>query len=365
MLNPFGKKSYVGIDIGHHSIKAAQVDRVPTGWRVSKYGEIATPSESVKESVVVDPALVGTAIKQLLRESGISANCAHIAVSGGSVVVRPVRIPKMTEATLRKSIKFEAGRYVPSSVEDSYIEFEIIGDVDESQMDVLMVASPRDVVESRVKACEFANIEVEGVDVEPFAAYRSLVESDQTSNFKDKTIVLIDIGGTTTSMSVVSQGVFAMARSLPQGGQTLTDALKNYFKLSDEDAESGKAQLDVSELTSSAPKENPPLRVVQPHIDDMVREVRRSLNYYQSQGGDGGQPGQPGQRSVDLVLISGGGSKMNGLAEYMSHKLGMPVQRVGIYDSARFVGPKSDEANSGVDMAVVSGLAMRAVGKAA
>ena len=73
-------------------------------------------------------------------------------------------------ATLRKSIKFEAGRYVPNSPEDSYIEFEILGQADEDNMSVLIVASPREIVESRVRACELAGIEVEIVDVEAFAA---------------------------------------------------------------------------------------------------------------------------------------------------------------------------------------------------
>lgn len=354
-MNLFGKKSYVGIDIGHYGIKVAQVDRVPTGWRIAKLGLIRTPADAVKESVVIDPQAVGVAIKQVLREAGISANMAHIAVSGGSVVVRPVRIPKMTEATLRKSIRFEAGRYVPSSVEDSYIEFEIIGEADETQMDVMIVAAPKDVVESRVKACEFAGLEVDSVDVEPFSVYRSLMESDLNGNWADKTVALVDIGGSSTSVSVVSQGVFAMARTLTQGGHTLTEAIKGYFKLADEDAEAGKAQLDLAELIQEQPRENPPLRVVQPHVDDLIREVRRSLNYYQAQGAEGGQAA----RTVDAVILSGGGSKMPGMADYFSHKLGMPCISLGVYENNRIIGPVAIEGDPGLELAVVSGLAMR------
>lgn len=356
MFNPFGKKSYVGIDIGHYSIKLAQVDRAGNGWRVSKLFTMRTPQDAVRDSIVVDTEAVGMAIKQGLRQGGINANSAMIGVSGGSVIVRPVRIPKMAEATLRKSIKFEAGRYVPSSAEDSYIEFEIIGETEDNQMDVLMVAAPKDVVESRLKACDMAGLDVEIVDVEPFAVYRSLVECDPDSEMKPKTIVLIDVGGSTTSMSIVSDGVFAMARSLPQGGQTFTEALKNYFKLSEEDAESGKAQLNIAELIETAPKENPPLRVVQPHLDDMIREVRRSLNYFQSQAAE---VGGTAHKNVDMVVLCGGGSKMQGLAEYMSHKLGIPTVALGVFSGDRFVGPSAD-SEVGQELAVVTGLAMRA-----
>ena len=200
-LNPFKKKSYVGIDIGHHAIKAVQVDKTSGGWKLGRVGWVRTPADAVKEGVIVDTEAVGAALKQCLREAHITATGANIAVAGGSVVVRTVRIPKMSDATLRKSIKYEAGRYVPSSIEDSYIEFEIIGDVDEMQMDVMIVAAPKDVVESRIKACAEAGLEVDIVDVEPFCAYRSLLENEPSSVFAGKTVALVDIGSSTTSMS--------------------------------------------------------------------------------------------------------------------------------------------------------------------
>ncbi len=359
-FNPFGKRVFVGIDIGHHFIKVAQLEKGSGGFRIARYGEIRTPGDAVKESVIVDPQSIGNAIKQVMKENDMKATSAVIAVSGGAVIVRPVRIPKMSEATLRKSIKFEAGRYVPSSVEDSYVEFEIIGEVDENQMDVLIVAAPRDVVESRVRACQAAGLEVDCVDVEPFAAYRALVESDPGSQWHDKTIAMIDIGGSSTSMSVVTQGVFAMARSLPQGGQTLTDALKAYFRLSDEDAESGKAQLDLSELVDdSTPRENPPLRVVQPHIDDLIREVRRSLNYFQSGGGENA----PKSKAVEAVVLSGGGARLPGIADYLGHKLGMPAVSLGLFDNPTF-GASAGEGK-GLELGVVTGLALRPFTKAA
>ena len=360
-MGMFSKKSFIGIDLGHYSIKAVALERHAGGWRVSKYATAPTPPDSVKDGVVVDNQSMVLAIKALIKENGLHASGAIIAVSGGSVVVRQVRMPKMAEATLRKSIKFEASRYVPSSVEDSYIEFEIIGAVDESQMDVLMVAAPKDVVESRLLACEEAGLEVEAVDIEAFAMYRALVEADLDNEWADKTVAMVDIGSATTNISVINQGVFAMTRSIPQGADTLTQALKSYFKLSDEDAESGKAQLDLHELLEEGakPQENPPLRVLQPHVDDLVREIRRSLNYYQSQQQEGNQT-----KTIDHILLTGGGAKLSGLAEYFSHKLSIPTTLHDVLANPRFTH-HGDPDLSGLDLSVASGLAMRAHVKAA
>jgi len=359
-MGMFRKKSFVGIDLGHHTIKAVQLERHAGGWRIQKYATVPTPPDAIKDGVVVDLVSITAALKSLFKENGLHASAAMIAVSGGSVVVRQVRMPKMAEATLRKSIKFEASRYVPSSVEDSYIEFEIIGAADENQMDVLMVAAPKDVVESRLHACESAGLEVESVDIEAFAMYRSLVEADLDNEWADKTVALVDIGSATTNISVVSMSIFAMTRSIPQGADTLTQALKSYFKLSDEDAEQGKAQLDLRELLEEGkPKENPPLRVLQPHVDDLVREIRRSLNYYQSQQQEGSQT-----KNIDHILLTGGGAKLSGLSEYFSHKLSIPTTNHDVFANPRF-SHQGDPDESGLDFSVASGLAMRAFAKAA
>jgi len=361
LLNPFRKKSFVGLDLGHHAIKAVQMERTSAGWRLNKVHSTPTPADSIREGVVVDQEAVAAAIRGLLKKAHIHATSAIISVAGASVVVRTVRIPKMPEATLRKSIKFEAGRYVPTSVEDSFIEFEILRNVEENLMEVLIVAAPKDIVDSRVSACQAAGLDIEVVDIEPFAVFRSIVEADPQFDIPNATLAMIDVGAYTTSVSVISKGVFAMTRSINQGGATLTSELKSYFDLSDEDAESGKAQLDLrSLLDESAPAENPPLRVLQPHVDELVREIRRSLNYYQSQQTESGAP-----NPVTSVLVCGGGAKLLGLPEYIGNKLGLVVTPAGVFENPRFVYAGTDELGSGLELPVASGLAMRAFAKAA
>ncbi len=360
-LKLFRKKAYVGVDLGTNTIKVAQIDQNGNHWVVSKHGEWDTPKDAIKDGVVVDTEAVANALKMALKQAKIGATSAIIGVAGGTVIVRNVRIPRMPEATLRKSIRFEAGRYVPSSVEDSFIEFEILGEAPENQMDVLIVAAPREIVKSRVDACAKAGLEVEVVDIEAFAMYRALIETDFNSDLAEQTIALVDIGATTTNVSVISKGVFAMTRSIPQAGNTLTNALQSYFKLEFEDAEKGKSQLDLGVLINAqGPVENPPLRVLQPHIDDLFREIRRSLNYYQSQQTDQGEA-----KPVTKIIVSGGGARMAGLADYMSHKLNIETVAAGVYDCSRFVGQGHDENDHGLEIAVASGLALRAHTKVA
>lgn len=331
MKGLFAKHQYVGLDIGHHSIKAVQLDKTPSGWKLVKIGQTPTPKDTIKDGIVIDPPVLGIVIKELLRSHHMSASAASIGVSGSTLVVRPVRMPKMSDTALRKSIRFEASRYVPNSVEDSYIDFEITGDAENNQMDVLIAAAPKDLVDGRVQACEHAGLEIENVEVGAFALMRAAFEAGSKPEWADKTVALIDIGAFTTNLVLITEGNLAMVRTIPQASFHLTEILMKQFKISFEDAESGKAQLNLNELIKAeAPSENRPLRTIQPQVDELLREIRRSINYWQTQ-----QTGL-GNKQIDLILLTGGGSRFEGLDAYMSHKLGIPTSKVNVFDKDCF-----------------------------
>jgi type IV pilus assembly protein PilM len=359
-LNPFKKSSYVGVDIGHKQIKIAEVEKVGGGYKLSTLACVPTPIDAMKDGVVVDPDVVGIALKAALRENRISASTAVVGVSGASVIVRTIKVPKMLPTMLRKTLKYEAGHYVPSSIEDSYIESEILADLDDGQMEVLIVAAPREVVESKIRACERADLEVDIVDVEPFAAYRALIETNDHTVLNQMTIAIVDIGAAATTVSVVQSGKFAMTRTILQGGQVMTDALKTYFQLTDEHAESGKAQLDFTPLVANPLTDHAPTKVVQQHADELAREIRRSLGYFQSQ-----QTENSRSNPVTHVVLTGGGAKLPGLGEYMASKLGAEVMTAGVFDNPKFIASATSAPEKGLEWSVVAGLALRGHLKAA
>ena len=232
---------------------------------------------------------------------------------------------------------------------------EIVGDLGEAQMNVLLAAAPRDIVDGRIASCSVAGLDVRIVEIETFAAYRSLIESDTTKNTISKTIILVDIGATNTTVSVIEKGVYVMHRSMPAAGNTWTDGLRSAFKLEAVDAEAGKRALDLSETLGPDAKENPPLKVIATQIDDLIRELRRSMNYLQTQN-QGSEASSSNQ--IDAMYLCGGGAMLRGLDQYIQSKLGIPVTTVGVFDNP-VITQSGSISGSGIDLAVATGLAMR------
>ncbi len=322
----FGKETLIGLDIGSANLKAVQVDATRDGFRVIRAAQQKTPPGAVRDGIVMDRESVGAALRQMLKAANISATGAVMAVSGPTVVVRQVQMPRMPEAALRKSIRFEAGKLISSNVEDAALAFEILGDVEDepAQMHVMIVAAPREMVDSRIGALERAGLEAVCIDVEAFALQRALIECNR-AQFGDGALrALVDIGASHTEVTIVAGLQFALTRSIPIAGDTFTDALKNQLRVDIAEAEHRKGETDLRRLVdggSEAELETP--RMLQSILDELLREVRRSINYYQSQLPEG-----TGSQPLAEIILSGGSAQMIGLAPYMNARLGVDT-RVG------------------------------------
>lgn len=329
----FSKESALGIDIGSHCIKAVEIATKSQGWEVVNAAVAPCPPEAVKDGVVADIGEVSHVIRTMLRDAGIKAVGAVCGIAGSQVIVRQVQFPKMPEAALRKSIKFEASKYISASIEDSVTEFEIIGDAEEpGQMNVWLVAAPREMIDSRVAALEAVGLDPLAVDIEAFSLIRSLVEFSATDRYLHETVALVDMGASHTDVNVVSKGEFALTRNIPIAGASFTNAIKGLTGGSFQDAEQMKLDMTSSFPVDQIGVEQPDNRawkVVQPLMDELIREIKRSVNFYHSQFPEGSE-----DRFVSKIVLTGGSARMSGVDSYISAKLNTPTEIANVFEQS-------------------------------
>lgn len=339
----FGKESLIGVDIGSAYLKAVQVEAHRDGFRVVRAAQQKTPPSAMRDGVIQDRDAVGGALRQMFKAAGMSATGAVLAVSGPTVMVRQVQMPTMPEAVLRKSIRYEAGKFIASSVDDSALAFEILGPVEDDPglMNVMLVAAPRDMVESRIDSLERSGLEAAVIDLEAFALMRALVECNWTRYSDGAMRAIVDIGAAHTEVTIALGTKFQLTRSLPIAGDTFTDALKNQMRIDAAEAEKRKMELDMSVLIHGAddPAELEGPRAIQSIVDELLREVRRSINYYQSQLPEGSA-----QQPLAEILLGGGSSLMGGLAPYVAARLGVDVRVGNAFENPAIDAPAESAA---------------------
>lgn len=263
--------------------------------------------------------------------------------------------PHVAWSVLQKSVQYEAARYLPSAAEEHLIGFQILPRGTDEQMEVLLVAAPRATAEPLLELVEKAGLEPELLELQPFAGLRTV-----QALYGDSlpfAYALVDLGGEHTQITVARNTMLALTRHIPIASGTFTAALKGYFHYSDEEAEQIKQNLNLTELLQvGQPQENPPLRLIQPILDELIREIRRSLNYYQSQYQSQGTQGR-----IERLFLYGGGALMQGIDTYFEHKLGLPAQIVNPFQNTEVITTGAvhpEQVQSGARWSTVVGVAL-------
>ncbi|MFA5142828.1 MAG: type IV pilus assembly protein PilM [Candidatus Omnitrophota bacterium] len=283
-----GSVNRAAIDIGTSCIKILQAAGPADKPVVSAVG--------YKEIAGLPADGIADALKSLVQESQINAKDAVVSISGPSVIVRFISLPKMDEAALKGAIRYEAEKFIPYNISDCIIDFQTLRKDDkENKLNVLLVAAKREYVETRIGLIEGAGFSVKLIDVDSFAlanAFRRNVPSPDPG----KSCAILNIGGAHTNVSILKGELIYFARDIIMGGNDFTAAIAKKLGIGQREAEEFKIQ---------PPKEKEPdvLECVRAVFNDLLDEIKLSFGYYENQAGKG----------IDEVYISGGTANIMGL----------------------------------------------------
>jgi type IV pilus assembly protein PilM len=344
-------RKVVGLDIGTTAVRAAEVSVSRGQVVLERIGQAGLPEGAVVDGEVIEPAAVASVIKDLWRRTRISARRVIIGVANQRVVVRLVDLPWMQPSELRSFVAFQAGDYLPIPVDQTELDYAVIGEQEapggQRLLRVLLVAAQKEMLAGHLRAVQGAGLRPVGIDLNPIALLRSL---GPVAGFEESAEALVDVGARVTNLVVHDNGVLRFVRILLLGGQDVTSTLERILELDRDAAERAK-------LTASAGEEVDPetSRLVAQRLDAFVDEVRGSLDFYRSQ-----QDATP----LGRVVVSGGGSLLGPLVERLQAATGVPVERGQTLAGVRVgrLGLDAEElAALEPTMAVPVGLAMGAV----
>lgn len=237
----------VGLDIGSNLMKAVEVRRSGSGVQVAAIGLAPTPQAAFENGVIVDAQMLGQAVKDLLRQAGISARQCVSSVSGQSVVVRVIDVPQMSVTELAATMEYEVQRQIPfpaSEVIMDYQPIERAGEASDGQnMEVLLAVAQQDMIDRHVEMLFAAGLKPAAIDVEPMAAARSLLDLPaQNAHQPGHTVVIVNLGASNTDIGIFRDKLPAFSRTLPLAGDNLTQAISTALQVDLTTAENYKRE---------------------------------------------------------------------------------------------------------------------------
>jgi type IV pilus assembly protein PilM len=304
------KKDIVGVDIGSSAVKLVQLRPAKGGYHLVKIGILPLPAEAIVDNTLMDSSSIVETVKQLVGTLGVKAKDATCSISGNSVIIRKISLPVMPVEELEDQIHWEAEQYIPFDINDVNVDFQILSpdEQDPSKMNVLLVASKKDIINDYLSVFAEAGLRLVVVDVDSFAVQNAFELNYPVD--PDQVVALVNIGASIFNLNIVRDGVSLFTRDVQMGGNLYTEEIQKQFGISSDQAEEMKL--------GAAHSDDPRLKEVLQRVNDTIAlEMRRSLDFYNSTAGE---------ERITKVFLSGGGAKTLQLMDAVQQRLSLPVE---------------------------------------
>jgi type IV pilus assembly protein PilM len=346
-------KLALGLDIGSSSVKLVQLKEKRDGYELAGFGSASLPPEVIVDGALMNSSAIVEAIQGLLSEQRVKTKDVAIGVRGHSVIIKKIQMPRMSQEELDESIQFEAEQYIPFDVKDVNIDTQILtpdGDA-AGQMDVLLVAAKKDMINDYTSVCAEAGLTVKVVDVDAFAvqnAFEANYESAAT-----ETVVLVNVGSSVSNINVIANGTTTFTRDVTMGGSAFTEEIQKQLNVSFDEAEALKIG-GHGESDAVVPQEVE--RVIQGVAEQMAGEIQRSLDFYAATAID---------HRIARIYLSGGTARLPAIVKAIEQRAGVPVEVLNPFRTIDVDHKRFDPAvlaAASASAAVAVGLALRRAG---
>jgi type IV pilus assembly protein PilM len=328
-------RTVIGVDIGRHTIKAAQLQTC--GGRQRTFALLLVPRPQPDQEIGAADA---STIKKILRQYGFSGNRIAIAAPEQNLLRATLEVPaKVSGESAEQIVRMELSRLhnvAPDSFEMAHWELRAANNP-RPMTPTLAVGCPHEAATALLDVFEDADFRVAALDVRSAAVTRAcgplLLPVPQIT-------ALVDLGWRSTSVLFVCGRSLVYERSV-QGAPVgeLTARLTEAFAIPSASAYQiiGAAGPGMEEPTGQLDRES--LEAIRKHMrahfDKLLEELRVPLSYANHQfGGEG----------VRRLLLIGGGGAVPGLASYFEARLGTEVKRAApndLVDSAPELSSKA------------------------
>ncbi len=299
------------INLGTQSLNLATF--VPTGsggLTLTGYHSTQLLADPNAETSHIPQLRLG--LRDLATQSGTKGRPVNYCLRGEAVFSRFVRLPRLDSSKVQQIVTFEAQQNIPFPLKEVVWDYQLVQRGQEAEMEVVLVAIKKDLLNDVNEAVEDAGLETELVDIAPMAllnAFRfNYYDVDQCS-------LVIDVGARSTNLAFSEPGLIWL-RSFRLGGNDITQAVSREFKEDFAAAEERKKRDGFVHLGGAYEEpEDPEIatlgKVIRNAMTRFHTEISRSINFYRSQ-----QKGSKPER----IYLAGSGSSLPYMTEFFSEK---------------------------------------------
>jgi len=365
------QKSVVAIDLGISSVKLVQLRKEKGQAILETYGELACgPYNDLSVGQATNLPIEKTVelLKDLFKEANVTTPVAIFSIPLRDSLIVSIEVPEQARNNLAEVIPIEARKYVPVPISEVMLDWWVIpgssadqanqsepsaGEVAVStstdnsakvvpgrKLEVLMASIHKDSIRQYQEIARQLKLDLNSFEIETFSSIRSVIPNDLVAT------AILDLGAGSSKIAIVDYGIVRLSHTIAKGAQDITMAISKSLTVPFAKAEEIKRQVGlVGDI-----EKGDLVEMVSPIIEYIFAEANKVMLKYQKEH----------QRSIDKIVLIGGGALLKGILESAKAVVGVPIV-IGLpfdkVEAPAFLNDILKEA--GPEFAVAIGLALR------
>lgn len=319
----FKKEYIIGLDIGYSSIKLAVFTRSDNGLRLTRMDlkEIYDNSnETSRENESV------SILKSLFKNINPKRSKVVASINCPNTAIKNIVAPYMPKSELYEGLRLQAKNYFPFPINESVLDFEIMGDHIEKgtrKYDISVAVCPVNTINKYLILLAKAGV-VPSSFVSPCYALQKI--ASESNSKAEEAVCYVDIGDMNTELIITKGKHLVFTRKIPISGKdftkSMTDVLisdRGKVQLSTAEAKKIKHDVGIPLETDSRIIDNKIscgqiLSMLRSPVEQLISEIERCFDYYREESSGG---------KISSLKLFGGGSSLSGLAKYISDHFGI------------------------------------------
>jgi len=342
-----GPKTVIGIDIGLSGIKVAEIVKTKKGYILQSFA-----IENLAEGVLIEDEIqeeeqIRKSLKDALEKAGIEARFASLGLYGPNTVARKLQLAGGSEDDIADQVAWEAEQYLPFNLEESSVDFHVIGENEGGGIDVIIAAVRSDVLSSFRRLIE-PTLKLKIADLSLISLVNLFeVTMKDRLDVMNESWVIIDFGAQYTQFVIYKSNMIVFTKEIPVGGSMITEEIQRQMGVNYYEAEDLKINGDEN---GNLPEEI--LGIIDNVVENFLIEISKTINFYVTSTND---------ETFVGCMITGGGAEVPGLVDALGAVLKVEVDILNPLDVIEVNSKrvKSEEQEIVFRGAVAIGLALR------
>ena len=278
----------IGIEIGSHTLKMA----VCSGGVVKKVAVSRLPEDLISQGRVTSiPAFVDF-LKLVMKNHGIRPGPCALVLPSSLVIANRVSMPVVSHSEVLLNLPFEFRDFVGKEAASYEFDYSVIG-VKDNVMELYAAAVRKDVVEEYYAIFKKVGLRLK-IATPAEMAWLNLVR--QQPNLPRK-LCIVDIGHSTTRVSIFTDGNFVMGKTIEKGGALIDEYIADTLQIDSHVARTQK-EANMNKVQNE--------EFCQDAYQNLTIEVMKTLNFYgYSEAAEDGQ--------LEHLYYTGGSSQIDPL----------------------------------------------------